>query len=263
MALSYLLRSVDIERRKTRNSAALWLSVGGAGFLPLVFVLIYWFKPAAGFPPPQAPADYNGWTLWLGRAWAVASGVFLPFYVVLINALVVNIEHRNSTWKYVFTQPMPRWAVWLGKLLVIQALVVLCFLLFDGFLLVGGYGMGLVNEKFALHNHAPDWKFFGKLTLKMYVATLGMAGLHYWLANRVKNLVLPIGLALAGLIVTGLMLTWEYVHFFPYAYPSLSLRSLATEKDGPLLVRHEWISLGYFAVLTALGYLDLLRRRIA
>lgn len=262
MAVHYLLRTVGIERRKTVNSAALWLSVAGAAFLPAVFVLIYWLKPTAGYPPPNAPVDYNGWEPWLGRAWAVASGVFLPFYVVLINALVVNIEHRNNTWKYVFTQPMPRWAVWLGKLLVIQGLVVLCFLLFDGLLLVSGYALGFVNEKFALHNHAPDWNLLGRLTLKMYVATLGMAGLHYWLANRVKNLVLPIGLALAGLVVTSLLLKWEYVHLFPYAYPSLSLREMALQKDGPLLVRHEWISLGYFVVLTGLGYVDLLRRRI-
>lgn len=262
MALPYLLRSVDVERRKTRNSAALWLSVVGAGFLPVVFVLIYWFKPAAGFPPPQAPADYNGWNVWLGRAWGVASAVFLPFYVVLINALVVNIEHRNNTWKYVFTQPVPRWAVWVGKLLVVQGLVVLCFLLFDGFLLVSGYAMGLVNEKFALHNHAPEWPLLAKITLKMYVATLGMAGLHYWLANRFKNLVMPIGLALGGLIITSLMLRWEYVDWFLYAHPTLSMRSVAVDKDGPLLARHEWISLGYFVLLTGLGYLDLLRRRI-
>lgn len=262
MPLSYLLRSVDVERRKTRNSAAFWLSVLGAGFVPAVFVLIYWFKPQAGFPPPNAPADYNGWDVWLGRAWSVASGVFLPFYVVLLNALVVNIEHRNNTWKYVFTQPMPRWAVWVGKLLVIQALVVLCFLLFDGFLLVTGYVMGLVNEKFVLHNHAPDWGLLGKLTLKLYLATLGMAGLHYWLANRVKNLVLPIGLALGGLVITSLVLKWEYVDWFPYAHPMLSMRSVAIDQAGPLLARHEWISLGYFALLTGLGYVDLLRRRI-
>lgn len=257
-----LTQSLTIEFRKARNTFAFWLTVLGAAFIPVVMLLIYVFKPTAGYAPPAT----NGWDLFLGRGWSLVMGLFLPFYVVLLNSLVVNIEHRSNTWKYVFTQPMPRWAVWFGKILLIQLLILTCFLLFVGLLLLVGYGLSFVNEKFNLRNHAPDWAMLSKLSVKAYLGTLALSGMHYWLANRFKNLILPIGLALGGLVVTGILLQgqWKYIDFFPYAYSMLSIKTAVTKgvTGAGLLARHEWLSLGYFVGLSVLGYLDLLRRRI-
>jgi hypothetical protein len=257
-----LTQSLDIEFRKTRHTFAFWLTVLGAAFIPVVMLLVYVFKPAAGYAPPGA----NGWDLFLGRSWSLVMGLFLPFYVVLMNSLVVNIEHRSNTWKYVFTQPLPRWTVWLGKILLIQILILTCFVLFVGLLLLVGYALSGVDARFGLQNQQPDWAVLGKLSLKAYVGTLALSGIHYWLSNRFKNLILPIGLALAGLVVSGLLLqgNWKYIDFFPYAYSILSIKTTIMKglPGTGLLARHEWVSIGYFVGLSVLGYLDLRRRRV-
>ncbi|PQA58972.1 ABC transporter permease [Siphonobacter curvatus] len=258
MLLTYIPQSFRIEMLKTRNTAAFWLTVASAAFAPVLLCIGYLAKPQNFFMP--AKAAISAWDLFAGRCWQINIALFLPFFIVLINSMVVNIEHRSNTWKYVFTQPFPKASVWLGKLLLIQALILLNFILFNLLILVAGFILSFINEKYGFGNQGPDLMMWLKATTKAYLATLAISGIHYWLATRIKNLIVPIGMALMGLVLATVLLQqkWEYIDWFPYAYTILSAR---LQPEG-LLQKHEWISIGYFVVLNLIGYLDISRRNM-
>lgn len=247
--------SFRIEVLKIRHTAAVWLTLVGALFAPTILVIGYLSKPEVGY----VGANVNAWDLFIGRTWQTEIAVFIPFYVVLINSLIVNIEHRSNTWKYVFTQPFSKASVWIGKLLLIQSLIVLHFLIFNSLTLVAGGILALIDPKYGFANHGPSLGIVLKFIAKTFIATLGVSGIHYWLATRIKNIIVPIGIALMGIVLSSLLIQqqWKYIDWFPYAYPLLSFR-----KSEGFLIQHEWISLGYFIVLNTLGYLDISRRNM-
>lgn len=258
MQLAYLPQSVRIEFLKNRKTAAFWLSLAGAVFVPALMLLVYIWKKTQNFPPPGA--KINAWEIFFGRAWGVEIVLFLPFYVVLINSLVVNTEHRSNTWKYVFTQPFPKWSVWVGKLISVQALILFHFLLFGTLMLTDGWMLSLLDDRYGFGRNTPDLTLFWKMIGKTYVATLGLSGIHFWLASRLRNIILPIGMALVGMVLSGLALqaNWEYIDWFPYSYTFLTVK----DAKAAFPARHEWISMGYFAVLNLLGYFDISRRNM-
>lgn len=258
MQLAYLPQSVRIEFLKNRKTAALWLSVAGAAFVPTLMLIAYLWKNTQNFIPPGL--KNTAWDIFFGRAWGIEIVLFLPFYVVLINSLVVNTEHRSNTWKYVFTQPFPKWSVWTGKLIGVQALILFHFALFGVLVLTNGWILSLVDERYGFGRTTPDLLLFWKMIGKTYLATLGLSGIHFWLASRLRNIILPIGMALVGMVLSGLALqaNWEYIDWFPYSYTLLSVK----DAKAPIPARHEWIAIGYFIVLNVAGYFDISRRNM-
>ncbi|MDQ1088328.1 ABC transporter permease [Siphonobacter sp. SORGH_AS_1065] len=256
MLLSYIPASFRIEILKTRNTSALWLTFIGSLFAPSILFIGYLSKPEIGY----AGAKINAWDLFIGRCWQAEIAVFIPFYAVLINSLIVNIEHRSNTWKYVFTQPFPKSSVWVGKILLIQSLILLHFLVFNSLTLVAGGILALIDPNYGFANHIPSFDIILKFIVKTFIATLGVSGIHYWLATRIKNIIVPIGIALMGIVLSSVLIMqqWKYVDWFPYAFPLLS----SMRKSNDFLVLHEWVSLGYFVVLNVLGYLDISRRNM-
>lgn len=50
---------------------------------------------------------------------------------------------------------------------------------------------------------------------------------------------------------------WTGVYLFPYAYPVLTLQQFGA----PGLLKHEWLSIGYFVLFALVGYIDFMRRK--
>lgn len=239
---------------KSKNTFALWLAVLGAAFIPSVMFLIYlnrWesFVPKAGDNP---------WTIFLANAWNVVSFIFIPFFVVLLCTLVMGIEHKSNTWKHLFTLPVSKSAVYLGKLLIIISLVIACYVLFIGFLLVSGSVLGLIKPKLGFLAHTPDLPPVLKTAFKSFVSTLGILGIHYWLSIRLKNMILPIGIGLVGIVTATILINfWKNIIYYPYAFTIISTSPMF-KPDG-FLAASEWYSLGYFVVFGVLGYFDFRR----
>ncbi|WP_315817522.1 hypothetical protein [Paraflavitalea speifideaquila] len=56
----------------------------------------------------------------------------------------------------------------------------------------------------------------------MYVSILAVTVIQYWISLRLKNYIAPVGIGLA-LLITGLVvIQWEHIRYYPFAYTMLT-----------------------------------------
>lgn len=253
------LSTVRIDLMKTRRSAAVWLSVLGAGVIPLVFFLIYIIKPAKFY----ASSQQMGWVSHITRSWESFASFLLPMFVILICSLVLQIEYKNNTWKQVFASPLSIGQVFFSKLVSIILMTLLLILMFNIFCILAAIVPNLFYPKYGFLKHAIDWGALLKLNIKTFVSLLGIIALQYWLSLRFRNFIVPIGIGLGLLVVCMVALKWEHVDKLPYAFPILTLiHSFEDSTSGrSFFTNHELNSIGYFLVFTLLAFLDLRFRK--
>ena len=133
-----LLRALHSEFLKMKRTIALKMVV----LAPAVVVLLVLF---AGWQTPYSTLNRNG----LGNKWIVLASLVLrfwtalmmPLYITLQTALIAGLDHSDNQWKSLLARPVPRWTLYVAKLMVVVAmtaagtLVLLCGILIDGTIL--------------------------------------------------------------------------------------------------------------------------------
>jgi len=108
-----LLRVLWAEVLKTKRTIAPWMIV----LAPASVVLLMAFLLS------QVPSMllFRGGDLWLGLTriilvfWAI---LMMPLYITLATALLAAFEHVENQWKLLLARPVPRWTVYVAKLIV-------------------------------------------------------------------------------------------------------------------------------------------------
>ena len=133
-----LLRVLHAETLKMRRTIALKMVVLAPG---AVVLLILFLASQAPFSMLHRRGIGNEWmaltrlTLFF---WAL---LMMPLYITLEAALVAGLDHSENQWKGLFARPVPRWTLYIAKLIVVVAmtaaatLVLLCGILMDGTIL--------------------------------------------------------------------------------------------------------------------------------
>lgn len=95
------------------------------------------------------------------------------------------------------------------------------------------------------------------VSARMYVALLAMTVIQYWLSLRLRNYIAPVGIGLA-LLITGIMIMkWEKIFYYPYAYTALTyFREL---NQGSM--KHLHYSYIWFAGVLLLSFWDTVQRK--
>jgi len=248
--------SLRVEVIKTKRSAAFWLSVIGAAFVPAIFFLMYFFRPEVF----TVQLKNNSWENHFMTGWQALSAFMLPMFVILTCSLISQIEFKNNTWKQVFASPQTLGNIFFSKFLTIQLMILFCFLLFDLCMITCAVVVNLLNKNYQFLHQPLGWAFLLKLSFKTYVSTLGISAIQYWLSLRLKNFIAPIGIGLALLVTALILLRWEHIYKVPYAHPILTLQEIK-KKNAPFLTNHEWNSIGYFICFIALAFADMKFRK--
>ena len=241
---------------KTKRSATIWLCVLGSGFIPFIFFLTYILQPERNIKKLQI----KPWEQHIGQGWQALSAFLLPMFVILICSLVVQIEFKNNSWKQVYASPQSYAEIFFSKFLAIQMMILFLFVLFNLFLILAAVVPNLFYSKYAFLRSSLNWKKLLLLNLRTYVAILGISALQYWISLRFKNFIVPIGIGLACLIASLIMLQWEHIAKIPYAYSMLTMMTAGT-KAKYFFQNHEFNSIGYLVFFLALGFLDMKYRK--
>ena len=255
--MSFLI-STRTELFKTKRTAAFWISVIGAAFIPLVYLLLFLLDPEETIKDMGS----QPWAVFINRAWQIFCIFVLPISIILLTTLVTQIEFRNNTWKQVFASPQPLGNIFFSKYLTVHIMILFCFVMFNVLILLVGVIADLTNPGFGFLEHKIDWQMILKMNLKVYIAILGMSALQYWLSLRFKNFVTSIGIGLAlgiGAII-AFASHWKHIYKYPYSFAPLSLDS-SQYPGRPFLENHELNSIGYFLFFTLIAFLDMRMRK--
>lgn len=242
---------------KTKRTAAMWLTLAGATFIPILFSLIYLFKPDHFIKELAA----DPWRFHIFQSWQAASVFLLPMYVILTTSLIVQIEYRNNTWKQLYCSPRSYADIYFSKFIVVQAMILSCFILFTIFLVLSGYFTSLLNAQYHFTQNAIPWRRLLLLSVKLYISSLAITSIQYWLSLRLKNYITPLGIGLALLITGIILLRWEKIYYYPYAYTALTFFRGNNPEANPGLGKNEWFSIGWFGLILLLGFIDTIRKK--
>lgn len=252
--MSTFLINTRTELWKCRKTAAYWLTLVGSAFIPLFLTVGYIADPKE-FVGDLGP---NHWSGHIKMVWQASAALVFPFYAIIVTSLVVQIEYRNNTWKQVYASPRSYADIFFSKFCIVQLLIVGCFLLFNLFLLTGPLLANSFSSQYKFSDTPIPWERLVTLTAKQYIAILGMTSIQYWLSLRIKNYIAPLGIGLALIIIGIMILGWDKVIYYPYAYTAVTFFK---NKGSNGLANHEIYSILWFGVVLALAFWDTSKRK--
>jgi lantibiotic transport system permease protein len=246
------LYSLQSEWIKTKKTAAAWLVVIGAFFIPLIIVAIRYVKSeglAAMYKSPQ---------FWQGhffQNWQTMAFLLLPMGVILSTSLITQIEYRNNTWKQLHSTPQFFSTIFFAKLTVILLMMLQFFILFNIGIFLSGITPLLFSKKAVYPAQPFPFEFFLKTNAKFFIGCLPIVAMQYLLSLRFKNFMLPLGTGLVLLIASTFAIQWKYGYTLPYTYTGYTYLQTGASQTIRLPVNIQWLSLAVFVLFTATGYL--------
>jgi hypothetical protein len=256
-----LIISLRSEFYKSKNTLAFWASV----LLP-VFICGMIFFGAFFNSTRILKMHYPPAVLWMNYA-ATSLGIMgmliLPFYVIYMAFSVNNIEHKNDTWKSLFSQPLNRFSIYAAKYFYAVLLIFICLFLF--FALT--YLTAMLLQALVPALNFSEYEAAGmlaKLYTKLFLSALGILSLQFIISLMWSDFLKPMGIGFIGLIIGIIAATkgWEYSYLIPYSQPGLALSSRHSATQSPLFTQEIISSLIYATILFILGYFIVSRRSI-
>ncbi len=217
-----------------------------------------------------AVINQNPWRVYFGRGGGIYSIFLLIPFVVLLTGGIVFIERRANAWKYLYTMPLTRGRIYFAKLLILLGLLAMASVLFMLCIIVSAYFLGWFFPEHEFYYYAPQIKRIANYIVHSYIAILGVLGLHYLLSLYFKNVLIPFGIGMLGMVMGFFFVgldVWFNI-YFPYAAPMAAqdfgmFRS--TQRafvGGNWLSNYEMYSLIWFIVTVEIGYLYETRREV-
>jgi len=252
-----LKRGISAELYKYKRTFILWFLILAPAFVPVINFIIFLTRGKI-----LMAEGGNPWERLLQLSVNPANFLF-PFFVMIVALFVNSIEYNSNTWKLIYTQPLSRLTVYLAKVKVFTLMIFTSLMLFGVFAILAGYILRITNPDLGF-DQAFDVSIFFKLSIKVFLTTLGYASIQFWLSQRFKNLILPLGIGIGGFISFMILSQgWEYAPYHPYGFQILGIGNLA-DPDYSLWDNMEYIyrSLGLALVIFTLAGIDKMRKRI-
>ena len=252
-----LLVSLRSEILKTKRTAAFYFTLIGAAVVPLIFLLNVLTD---GLPDENKSTKDPLNAIFKLSSEMVGLGI-LPLFVVLICTLLPQIEYRNHAWKQVLTTPQTKANVFLAKFLNTHLLILLFLIANHLFMWLVAIATHFIIPNLNLLNRPLDIYTVWTNIANLYVSTLAICAIQFWIGLRIKNFIVPIAVGLV-LWLTGTVTVLEYhsnfANYFPYSFQLFPF----SPQLKPLLAQVEWMSGGYALLFLLLGFLDFRRRRM-
>ncbi|MEZ4800983.1 MAG: ABC transporter permease [Flavobacteriales bacterium] len=254
-----MLQSIKSELIKSRKTAANWLVLIGGFFIPLIFIVIQTFYPDDFSSKVFAPKYFAHLFV---KNWESMAFLLLPVGVILATSLMAQLEYRNNTWKQVIASPQSNVQIYFSKLIVILIMMAKFFLLFTLGILLAAYLPPMLNGTGDFPNEAFPLKLYVTQTFLFFIACLPMVGLQYLVSLKFSNFLVAIGFGLGMVIAALFMIQWKHGFVFPYSYTMHQFSELRGNKMYPDHINIHLLSIGYFIVFVAAGYIIFIKQKL-
>lgn len=242
--MATFVNAIRSEWLKTKNSAASWLCIVGGFLIPLIYCINF-FRTGKSM---NAETNPDIWQVYFKQLWMSMSFFLLPMGVMLAASLIAQVEFRNNTWKQLNVTPQKYSTIYAAKLSVLLLMTFKFFLYFNTGVVLSAVIPCLVYDH-RFPDQAIPWSHFLKVNGYYLLSCIPIVTLQYVISFRIKNFMAPLGIGLAGIVITLTALKWRYIYFSPYSYSVLYSRDGAIATDTIIIY-----SIIYFLLFTIAGY---------
>ena len=252
--MATFLINTKTELWKCRKTAAYWITIVGGAFIPLCLMLAYVINP------DEFAKEFgkDPWAWHIRNSWQIAAALYFPFYVIIVTSLVVQIEYRSNTWKQVYASPRSYADIFFSKFCIIHLLILGSFLLFNVCIVSTAALSNLFRGHFTFFDYPVPWENLLGFAGRQYIAILAMTSIQYWLSLRLRNYIAPLGIGLALIIVGIMIIEWDKVIYYPFAYTAVTFFKT---KQSNGIANHEVYSILWFVVILGLSFWDTINRK--
>lgn len=244
------------EFRKAKKSSAFWLALIAPILIVGIYFLAYFFKTEHFIPKEGV----NPWVRLLNDNINNTAVMLLPFFIFLMTALIAQIELRNNMTKQLYILPFDKSALHYAKISFIISLLAMTMIYFVIANIISGYLLGVLRPELKFLEFTPDYLATISITSKLFISSLGLFIIQYWLSMRFKNMIIPLGFGFGMYIASIIFMQgWEKVVYFPYAYSMIAISKGGVPGGENIYI----YSLIYFATISVLSYFDLRRKENA
>jgi hypothetical protein len=253
-----LLRVLHAEVLKMKRTIALKMVV----LSPAVIVLLFLFLASqAPFSTLHRIGTSNEWTELANLTLRVWGLLMMPLYITLETALVAGLDHSDNQWKSLLARPVPRWTLYVAKLMVVMAmtatstLVLLCGILIDGAILPR------LQSELVFGFPVPWAAIFRDGSQVMGLAFLALT-IQHWVSLRWRSFSVAIGTGIVAMVVgcfavAAAQQDGGWPQYFPWALPMLVQVRQPHNIEAAL-----FISSALGVIVAAVGCLDFCRREV-
>jgi hypothetical protein len=185
----------------------------------------------------------------------------MPLYITLETALIAGLDHSDNQWKSLLARPVPRWTLYVAKLIVVVAMtaastfVLLCGILIDGAILAR------VQSEAVFGFPVPWAAIFRDGAQVMGLAFLALT-IQHWVSLRWHSFSVAMGAGIVATVVGGFAVAATqqdggWPRYFPWALPMLVLARQPHNIEAALL-----ISSALGLLVAAAGCLEFCKREV-
>jgi thiol-disulfide isomerase/thioredoxin len=250
------VRAFKAEWIKIRRTGLIWMCLSAAAFIPLINTIAFFFieipitDRVGGIRQMFIEACMRGF-----------AGFFFPLFLIIMVTRIVYMEHRADTWKLLETQPVSRFSIFIAKWEISILVSLVCLL----FLLMLSYAGSLLIFQFKYKNlvtqDAIEWRQNIQFIIRLWVASLGLISLQYFISLLIKNFAWPLVIGLTSLIAGSILISFDKFYWFPYASTSLTSSYQKGSNTGAFFIPHEILSIAWSVLLLFMAYQLFLRKK--
>jgi len=253
-----------------------WIKIKSTPFLYLIFmasVIVPFFLLVPLFIDVYNMTDLNRnpWSLHFTGIFAIFAVFIITPLIILMTTTCDFVEHQAKANKYRYCTPVTRSQFYFGKVIFLVLMTILTFLILPIISVIAGYIVNFKLPEYEYSFYSPDLISRYLLLKEIFIATLGIIGIQYFLTTYFKHFIIPLGIGIIGYIVSIILsaLNSPFSLWMPYDYPLIvrDLKMFKNEQNealiGDLLSKVELYSIIVFIVFIGLGWLIERKRNVS
>jgi len=251
-----LKRALYAETLKLKRTLALKMVV----LAPLaVLALTIFMAASAPFSTLRRGNNTDGWGALARVNFQFWGMLMMPLYITLQTALIAALDHSENQWKAILARPLPRWTIYLAKLLIVMALTAAASAVLACGIMLSGVILRQLTSEVRFAFPAPFTTILRQIAQMTGLAFLSLT-IQLWVSLRWRAFSVAVGFGILAAVTTFAMLlssgpyrSWP--QYYPWALPMLVLARQPHDTAAALCIG---AAIGILAAIA--GCLDFCRR---
>jgi lantibiotic transport system permease protein len=152
-----------------------------------------------------------------------------PLFITLETALVAQLDHANDHWKHLFALPLPRWTIYIAKLIVNILLIALSLLILFVYTLIAGRILSLLRPEFGFSLEIPFQQML-PVTCMAFITSWIVISIHHFVALNWRSFVVASAFGIVMTIAGVLIISSDENSLYPWTLAAVATNSLAMGK---------------------------------